>query len=286
MNVLITGNTTKKKFSNILQGIILLFEKYHKHKIFFDQYIKNDILENKNCEDIYKTNIVFDFVISIGGDGALLSAVRRMKSNQIPVLGIHIGNLGFLNRLTFENYINKLDNILSSEILMYDNRTILSACFNNAQDRQTTLYGLNEIFINRSDVSRLLTVEVFVDEELLNVYRCDGLIVSTALGSTAYSLSAGGPIVESTVNSHIITPVSPHSLSSRPIVVNDNCTITVKRHSNYDNVTVFADGQESEKVLKNYNITIHKSSVSAKFLKIPGEKSYYEKLRSNLGWNK
>ena len=156
----------------------------------------------------------------------------------------------------------------------------------NLENKKISVYSFNDFFISISSIGRLLELNVKINNILLNKYNCDGIIVSSPIGSTAYSLSAGGPILDPQVNAFIITPVSPHSLSSRPIVVDDKCIIIAKRNSEYDKVTVFADGQESKKVFKNSDIIIKKSSVSAKFVRVDGEKSYYKQLRNNLGWNK
>lgn len=246
----------------------------------------NNNIKNLNIKKINKLNKAYDFVISIGGDGSILSAVRRMRNNQIPIIGIHIGNLGFLNKLNMDDYISIVKKILLSKSINFDNKTLLEATFINVDnDSQDSIFALNEIFINQGEISRLLTLNVEINNKYLNSYRCDGLIISTPLGSTAYSLSAGGPIVSYDVDCNIITPVSPHTLSSRPIIISSNDTISIKCPDISTNYMVCSDGQDSRIIKNESKIIIKKSNISAKFLRYDIEQSYFDKLRSNLGWH-
>ena len=285
MNVLCTGNKNKPKLSLIVEQLNLLFNSTS-HNLFIENNLREAVNKDSyNFLDLYKPNNVIDFVVCIGGDGSILSAVRCMNDYQIPIIGIHIGNLGFLNKLNMEDYIDILKNILEYDSINYDDKFLLEAFFESNEDSKESIYALNEIFINQGELNRLLTLNVNINDKYLNTYRCDGLIISTPLGSTAYSLSAGGPIVAYDVNCHIITPVSPHTLSSRPIILNDKDIINVKC-PDFCNIMVSADGQESRIIKNSSNIVIKKSTVSAKFLKFNNEQSYSEKLRSNIGWHK
>ena len=285
MNVLCTGNKNKPKLSLIVEQLNLLFNSTS-HNLFIENNLREAVNKDSyNFLDLYKPNNVIDFVVCIGGDGSILSAVRCMNDYQIPIIGIHIGNLGFLNKLNMEDYIDILKNILEYDSINYDDKFLLEAFFETNEDSKESIYALNEIFINQGELNRLLTLNVNINDKYLNTYRCDGLIISTPLGSTAYSLSAGGPIVAYDVDCHIITPVSPHTLSSRPIILNDKDIINVKC-PDFCNIMVSADGQESRIIKNSSNIVIKKSTVSAKFLKFNNEQSYSEKLRSNIGWHK
>lgn len=285
MNVLCTGNKNKPKLSLIVEQLNLLFNSTS-HNLFIENNLREAVNKDSyNFLDLYKPNNVIDFVVCIGGDGSILSAVRCMNDYQIPIIGIHIGNLGFLNKLNMEDYIDILKNILEYDSIDYDDKFLLEAFFETNEDSKESIYALNEIFINQGELNRLLTLNVNINDKYLNTYRCDGLIISTPLGSTAYSLSAGGPIVAYDVDCHIITPVSPHTLSSRPIILNDKDIINVKCPDSC-NIMVSADGQESRIIKNSSNIVIKKSTVSAKFLKFNNEQSYSEKLRSNIGWHK
>ena len=284
MNVLCTGNKNKPKLSLIIQKLNLLFTNSN-NNLYIDKKIESVFNEDSyDYLDLYKPSNDIDFVVCIGGDGSILSAVRRMNDFQIPIIGIHIGNLGFLNKLNTEDYIPVLKNMLKYDSIEYDNKHLLKASFINNNNSEDYIYALNEIFINQGELNRLLTLDVKINNKYLNTYRCDGLIISTPLGSTAYSLSAGGPIVSYDVDCNIVTPVSPHTLSSRPIILNDKDIINVECPDS-NNIMVSADGQESKIINNLSQITIKKSRISAKFLKFNNEQSYSEKLRSNLGWN-
>tara|TARA_B100000965_G_scaffold172112_2_gene143724 strand:+ start:1500 stop:2360 length:861 start_codon:yes stop_codon:yes gene_type:complete len=285
VNIICTGNFRKNKFLPILNDLILLFESYNEHTLYLDNCLK--VPENNKYlfDDIYLPNNAIDFVICIGGDGAILSAINRMKEKQIPILGIHIGNLGFLNKMNSTNYRNFIETIFKNNSIDYDNKCLIESSFSTSGNKKNKLTGFNELFIRRTELSRLLSIEVYINDEFLNNYSCDGLIISTPMGSTAYSLSAGGPIVSPSVNCIIITPVSPHTLSSRPIIINDSYKVTVKPHFKDDEVTIFSDGQSSFKIKNNTSIKISKSNVRAKLISFINEDSYYKKLRDNLGWN-
>ena len=284
MNVLCTGNKNKPKLSLIIQKLNLLFTNSN-NNLYIDKKIESVFNEDSyDYLDLYKPCNDIDFVVCIGGDGSILSAVRRMNDFQIPIIGIHIGNLGFLNKLNTEDYIPVLKNMLKYDSIEYDNKHLLKASFINNNNSEDYIYALNEIFINQGELNRLLTLDVKINNKYLNTYRCDGLIISTPLGSTAYSLSAGGPIVSYDVDCNIVTPVSPHTLSSRPIILNDKDIINVECPDS-NNIMVSADGQESKIINNSSQIVIKKSRISAKFLKFNNEQSYSEKLRSNLGWN-
>ena len=284
MNILCTGNKNKPKLSLVIKELNLLFTNSN-NNLFIDKKLDSVLNEDSyDYLDIYKPYSPIDFVVCIGGDGSILSAVRRMNDFQIPIVGIHIGNLGFLNKLNMEDYIPVLKSILEYDSIEYDNKHLLKASFKNNNNSEDYMYALNEIFINQGELNRLLTLNVKINNKYLNTYRCDGLIISTPLGSTAYSLSAGGPIVSYDVDCNIVTPVSPHTLSSRPIILNDKDVINVECPDS-SNIKVSADGQESRLIKKSSQIVIKKSRISAKFLKFSNEQSYSEKLRSNLGWN-
>ncbi|MAZ61349.1 MAG: hypothetical protein CMG50_04135 [Candidatus Marinimicrobia bacterium] len=286
MNVVCTGSKNKPKISFVIESLKNLFDN-SKHNLFMDEKL-NGISNSSTFKyiNLYNPDVKIDFVISIGGDGSILSAVRRMHNNQIPIIGIHIGNLGFLNKLNMDDYISIIKKILLSKSINFDNKTLLEATFINVDNGlQDSIFALNEIFINQGEISRLLTLNVEINNKYLNTYRCDGLIISTPLGSTAYSLSAGGPIVSYDVDCNIITPVSPHTLSSRPIIIRNNDIISIKCPDISTNYMLCSDGQDSRIIKNESEVTIKKSNILAKFLKFEHEQSYFDKLRSNLGWH-
>ena len=286
MNVLCTGNVSKDKFLLILNDLVDFFKNKNNSKLFLDQSIH--LFENKiniDTENIYNPEVNIDFIISIGGDGTILSAIKRMKDKQLPILGIHVGNLGFLNKINDNKYIDVLNNIINSKNVHFTEFSLLQSS-QNFGDEIIEVVAFNELYINRSDVSRLLSINVFIDDIKLNTYRCDGLIVSSPMGSTAYSLSAGGPIVSPEVDCLIITPVSPHTLSSRPIIVSNKSMIEVQPGDSNDRLSIHSDGQTIKSINANTKLIIRKSNIKAKFVNFNNESSYYKKLKENLGWNR
>ena len=287
MNIICTGNPNKKDFHEYLVRIVNYIESSYQEKVYVDEFVKDGNMSlNVNYTKIYG-DCIFDLVICIGGDGALLSAVRRMKKNQYPILGIHIGTLGFLNTSTKSNYLDSIKYILekSKEMQIYK-KPLISTDFINYKNNKINFLALNEVCISQSYVSRVLELNVLVDNIKLNKYKCDGLIIASPTGSTAYSLSAGGPIVHHNVNGYVITPVSPFSLSSRSIVVNDNSIIKIICSDSINDISIFSDGQQSEKILPGSHVKVEKSNISAKIIKVPTDMHYFQRLRKQLGWSK
>ena len=156
--------------------------------------------------------------------------------------------------------------------------------FESKKHLNTTIYSLNDIVVTQSKISRLINLFAFNKDVLINEFSCDGLIVSTPLGSTGYSLSAGGPIVSQDVRSFIITPISPHRLSSSPIVISSDAVLEIKFSKQYKNLYISSDGQESFELANNTTIKIKKSKYYAKFVELVGANDYYLNLRDKLGW--
>ena len=284
MNIFCTGNPKKEDFYNSL-SVINEISKEYGHEIYLDkQLYKKDIdLNDIKNSDLNTKKIFFDLVISIGGDGALLNTIRNMGKNQKPLLGIHIGNLGFLNQINNIQLESSLKTFFSSNCINFNEHNLLQARV-FFDKKKIELIALNDIVINHGNLLRLIKLKVNLDKTHLNEYSCDGMIFSTSLGSTAYSLSAGGPIVSPEINSIVLTPVSPHSLSARPIVLNDSSEIHVSFIQEYSKINIAADGQEQYTINSNANIYICKSDIKAKFVYFKEMENYYSKLKNKLNW--
>lgn len=283
MNIFITGNKTKKLFNSTLNELYNYLIKNYSINIFVDKYVKKTN-HNYKYSSINSKNIDYDMIFCIGGDGSILSAVRRMGSNQIPILGIHIGNLGFLNQVNKDNYKRKINLILKQNKIVFKKFILLETTFKTKSKKNTQVLSLNDIVVTQSKISRMIRLSAFSRKTLINKFACDGLIVSTPIGSTGYSLSAGGPIVSRDVNSFIITPISPHKLSSSPIVINSKEVLEIKFSKKYKNIYVSSDGQETFEILDGTTIKIKKSKYSAKFVQFSKSNDYYINLRDKLGW--
>ena len=284
MKIFITGNIKKNSFYPILDKIISITNKYN-HIIYlnstFDSFNKS--VELISFDDFL--NSEFDLIFSIGGDGSLLSSIRTMGNKQIPILGIHIGNLGFLNQINHIDLESNLNNFYQSKIINYNNFDLLEAKLTNSLTKnEYSILALNDIVINHGNLLRLIKLKVNLNGKFLNEYSCDGLIFSTPLGSTAYSLSAGGPIVSPDMDSIIVTPVSPHSLSARPIVLAGNSRLKVSVEEKIDSLNVTGDGQLKKEIDSDYIVEIKKSDIKAKLVHFSNMDDYYFKLRNKLNW--
>jgi len=283
MKFICTGNKNKKEFFEIFDSINEHFSNLG-HDIYLDNFCSSDNYDKSIIKRIYDAVEFCDFVISLGGDGSILSAVSRMNDKQLPILGVHIGELGFLNQATKDNYIKIIEDIVLKNKINYQKHYLLHASIFNDFKNIFTFRSLNDFAINQINYSRLLQIDVKVNNELLNRYNCDGVIICSSLGSTAYSLSAGGPIVAQDVDCLIITPVSPHSLSARPIVVSPDSVIEISFPKLSNKIGIYADGQTYKELESDNIISIKKSKVSCNLIKTKFSEDYFTILRKKLNW--
>jgi NAD+ kinase len=184
-----------------------------------------------------------DLLVVLGGDGTLLAAAREAAPHGIPILPINLGSLGFLTSFTLEELYPALEETLSGKAETSE-RVMLTALLERRGQIVESKNVLNEAVINKGALARMIEVELFIDEEFVCRYRADGLIIATPTGSTAYSLSAGGPIVHPQVESLIITPICPHTLTDRPVVIGDRCRVEMRLRGDAESVYLTLDGQK------------------------------------------
>lgn len=223
-----------------------------------------------------------EFIIVLGGDGTLLSVARLIGGKGTPILGVNLGSLGFLTEVTLEEMYPLLEEILAGDMII-DERGMLEASIQRDGKEVAKYLVLNDVVINKGAFARMILMETRVGGRYLNTYRADGLIISTPTGSTAYSLSAGGPIVYPTVGSVIISPICPHTLTNRPIVIPDNVDIEVTLSTENEDALVTLDGQEGFS-LKYMDTIIVKKSLNKTRLILSPKKDYYQILRQKLRW--
>ena len=225
---------------------------------------------------------LIDLFIALGGDGTLLSLVREARPTNAPFIGINAGMLGFLTEIKLKDMKSALTKVLKGDYEI-DERISLETEVEGLNGRVKSLYSLNDTVISALK-GRLITLDVHVNDEYLNSYRADGIIISTPTGSTAYSLSAGGPIVSPKLNGIIITPICPHMLSNRPIIVPDDSVLKIfVKVKGGNEVKVTADGQMECLVAKDSPIIIRKTAAPVKLV-VPSKNSFYEILRQKLNW--
>ncbi len=223
-----------------------------------------------------------ELLVVLGGDGTLLSAARALRGLQVPILAVNLGGLGFLTTVTLDELYPLLEQILAGEHRTIE-RMMLEAEIlrrGKAAERQT---ALNEAVANKAALARMLDFDVFVDRHHVGRYRADGIIVATPTGSTAYSLAAGGPIVQPDLDAFVITPICPHMLTNRPLVIPDTSRVELDFTPADEPVYLTLDGQIGFQLEPKDHVVITKSSAKVKFVR-PPRKTYYEVLRSKLRW--
>lgn len=224
-----------------------------------------------------------DLLIVLGGDGTILRVVRRTIGVSVPIMGINIGTLGFLTCATQEA-VSQVGDWIKRDYFRISKRSLLEATVTQTGEEQATYYGLNEVTVCRENVSRLIHLETHINGEYLNHYSADGLIISTPTGSTAYSLSAGGPIIDPESGVFVITPICPHAMSNRSMVVRNDSAIEVIPVEQRDQVVLTLDGRTVHSVQPHSRIHIKRASHRAQLAFLP-EQSFYRTLRSKLQWH-
>jgi NAD+ kinase len=219
-----------------------------------------------------------DFLISLGGDGSILSVIHRFPSLSAPIIGVNFGTLGFLADIVPENLFKSLESILNGNYSVQER--LMLHCQKNASEN---FFALNEIVVHRGTNHSLVDLAVHVDGRHLNSFSADGVIVATPSGSTAYSLSAGGPIVSPELKAIVITPICPHALSNRPIVLGEPNSITVQYTSDYDPVEVALDGMRRFALNPGELCTITPATRPFRLVSVP-DYDYFATLRTKLNW--
>ncbi|MFO7570344.1 MAG: NAD(+)/NADH kinase [Smithellaceae bacterium] len=223
-----------------------------------------------------------DLITVIGGDGTMLRAARFMANHNIPIVGINMGTFGYLTEVNLNETHQAFELILKGDYLT-EKRMMLDVSIYRGARRIGSGMVLNDVVINRGNLSRIVELETSVDRQYLTTYKADGLIISTPTGSTAYSLSAGGPIVFPGKELIIINPICPHTLTNRPIIFPEDAHVQITLRSREGGATVTLDGQESFRIQPGDVMHIKKSKHVTKLVLSP-HRSYGEILRSKLGW--
>jgi NAD+ kinase len=223
-----------------------------------------------------------DLVIVFGGDGTLLMAARSVRTFHVPILGVNLGSFGYLTVVNLNEMQGVLERILEGDYHT-DSRMMLDVAFHNAGGLAGEYSVLNDIVINRGNLSRMVEVETIVNDRYLTTYRADGLIISTPTGSTAYSLSAGGPIVSPELDSVIINPICPHTLTNRPVILPGNARLRAILWTKDQGAMLTLDGQISVTMKPGDSICVKKSKYTANLVASP-ERDHFQILRSKLGW--
>jgi NAD+ kinase len=224
-----------------------------------------------------------DVAVVVGGDGTLLAAARILGDRQIPILAINYGGLGFLTEVTMEEMYPALERVVAGDFIT-EQRMMIDVGVLRGKKRIAAYRALNDVVINRGTMSRIVKLDARVNGDEVSLFRSDGLIVATPTGSTAYNLSAGGPIIYPTMQAMVLTPICSHTLTNRPIVVSSEVRIDITvQSSQEEEAYVTVDGQVGRKMEPGDVVTVVKSKVAVKLI-APAGKNYFEVLRRKLKW--
>ena len=223
-----------------------------------------------------------DLAIVLGGDGTMLNAARRLARYRVPLVGVNQGRLGFMTDIARQDMLTCMDDLLDGRFLP-ENRMLLDAEVIRDGKEIASNMALNDVVVDKGAIGRMIEFELFIDGEFIYNLRSDGLIVSTPTGSTAYSMSAGGPILHPTLTGIALVPLCPHALSNRPVIVNDKADIEL-RIANADDPRVHFDGQVTLDLERGDCVRLRRSEYTICFLHPPGY-SYFAMLRQKLQWS-
>lgn len=223
-----------------------------------------------------------DLILVLGGDGTLLSAARGVGAKETPLLAVNLGGMGFLMTTGPEQIFEALEAVLAGQYTV-QHRTVLSGMVLRDEEIVARYNALNDFVVNKAAIARLLQLEVFVNGEFMCGYRADGLILSTPTGSTAYSLAAGGPVMAPTVEGFCVTPICPHTLSNRPVVVNESSEFEIVFVGGDDSTFLTVDGQVGLNLRPDDRIVARKAAHSVRIVETQ-KHPFFDVLRSKMGW--
>lgn len=256
----------------IAKSVIEFFSDRKVHVVVEDPF--SDLLNCPPLRSIAPTSI--DFMISMGGDGTILRHARNTIDLSIPILGINLGHLGFMADVPLYDIYPSLEDLLDGAYTIED-RLIIDGIHERSH------FALNDFVIHRAKNPSLIEISIEVDNYFLNTFEADGLILSTPNGSTAYSLAAGGPILVPSLDAFVLTPICPHTISNRPIVLTSDSTLTVKYLSPYAPIEVVADGIDNFELKTNETISFKMSPKKFKLVNL-NRRDFFSTLRTKLGW--
>ena len=265
------------KLISILEkkNISIFIEKNYLEKLYD---LPNSIKTFSNLDNS------FDLLISIGGDGTILKAITYVKDLNIPIVGLNTGRLGFLAKIQFDKLEEFIDTIVSGDYSISERSLIEVYTSTENKDLKSLNFALNEISVGRKNTTSMIFIETKLDGKYLNSYWADGLIIATPTGSTGYSLSCGGPIIMPEAENLVITPIAPHNLNARPLVIADNTEISLKIDGRENEFLISLDSRITT-LNKNTTVKVKKSSFTIKMIEFESESFLYT-LREKLMWGK
>lgn len=288
MKVAIYGQYYQNSTEPIIRDIFVFFNENKVEMVIEAAFLKllyeKQIVKKEytTFESYNELDASFDIMISIGGDGTILRAATLVRDSGIPILGINAGRLGFLAMVQKDEIAEFLQLIIEKKYTISERSLISLSGTPNIPEISDLNFAMNEISVSRKDTTSMITIETYLNEEFLNSYWADGLIISTPTGSTGYSLSCGGPILTPNVSSLVITPIAPHNLNARPLVIPDDTVIQLKITGREEQYLVSLDSRIA--TVKNESVlTIRKTPFQIKMVEIH-EETFLKTLRNKLLW--
>jgi NAD+ kinase len=278
----IWANPGKKEVPGLVHEVVL-WAKDNNIKLFLPDSLKHLKIAS-NHSSFYDSNVPpdIDFLLCLGGDGTLIAGVRIFSNPTVPVLGVHIGGLGFLAQITPKELTEKLNMINDGEYTSQE-RLVLDAQISNSNKSH---FAINDFVVQNKIAYRVTSLSLYIDGKHVSDYKSDGIIISTPTGSTAYSLSSGGPIVQPDVFSIIVTPIAPHSLTSRPLVLPADVDIEFRFNGDSEKeLKLISDGQNIENFTNDSTVKISQAKHHVKFITFE-DYDYYQTLKTKMVWGK
>ncbi len=283
----IWANTDKSSFWELLPGIITWADE-NRLKVYLTTRILSESKDKScsSCGVIENANdfLAMDFVLTLGGDGTILSAARAVGNRKTPILGIHLGDLGFLAEVTVNDLYSRLEQVAKGYYSTQPRMVLRCEIHNGTKIR--TFYSLNEIVIDKGKSHRMISAQLQAASRFVASYKADGVIVATPTGSTAYSLAAGGPIVAPGLSALVVSPICPHSLTYRPLVLPDDMELEITFPGTIvKNMAVTVDGQTVEYLNNSPKIIIRKADHQILMIAFQ-DSNYFHTLRTKMGWGR
>jgi len=261
---------------NVLRELILYFEK-NGIECVLEEFAEKKLRKNKGLRR-EKVPGLSDMVLVLGGDGTMLSIAHLAAKAGIPVMGVNMGSLGFLTEVPLDEMYITLDEYLKGNDSIVSHRQMLEV-----SHQKRTFLCLNDIVINKGALARMIRCEIWINEKKIAVPRLDGIIISTPTGSTAYSLSAGGPIIQPHIPAIIIAPICPHTLTFRPMVISSESKVKIKVLSGGEKTYLTLDGQRGNLIKKNEEVEIKNSNFALSLISSP-KRNYFDLVQEKLRW--
>jgi NAD+ kinase len=277
------GILTKPKFpdvKHILKDLVSWLRERHKEVVFDGK--TSALLGEPATHKKMQIAALSDMIMVLGGDGTMLNAARLVEGRSVPILGVNMGGLGFLTEVTLDHLYPALERIFAGDFYL-EERLMLRARIDRHGEQVAQAAVLNDVVVSKGTLARMVEVHITINGQFVTSLRGDGLIISTPTGSTAYSLSAGGPIIHPTVQALILTPICPHTLTHRPLLIPSTVNLEVTLTSKDEGAMTTFDGQVGVAITQGDTVLINASDRATNLIRFP-DRTYFDVLRRKLKW--